>query len=80
MQDSPAARAGLTPKDIIQTFDGQTVNGPRKLQSIVERLEVSKTYQVKLRRDGKTRTIQVTVAEMPESNRIRPRRREPAPQ
>ena len=76
MQDSPAAKAGLTPQDIIQTFDGQSVNGPRKLQSIVERLEVGKSYPVKLLRAGKTQSIKVTVAEMPESPRLRPRRRE----
>ena len=66
----------LSPKDIIQTFDGQSVNGPRKLQSIVERLEVGKSYPVKLLRAGKTQSIKVTVAEMPESPRLRPRRRE----
>ena len=76
MEGSPAAKAGLTPEDIIQTFDGQDINGPRELQSIVERLEVGKTYPVKVLRDGKTQTIKVTVAEMPASDRIRSRRRE----
>jgi len=77
MQNSPAAKAGLSPKDIIQTFDGKTINGPRKLQSIVERLEVGKTYAVKIRRDGKQQTVKVTVAEMPaSSDRIRQRFRE----
>ena len=76
MEGSPAAKAGLTPKDIIQTFDSQAIDGPRKLQSIVERLEVGKTYPVKVLRDGKTQTIKVTVAEMPASDRIRSRRRE----
>ena len=76
MEGSPAAKAGLTPKDIIQTFDSQAIDGPRKLQSIDERLEGGKTYPVKVLRDGKTRTIKVTVAEMPASDRIRSRRRE----
>ncbi|HCK54911.1 MAG TPA: hypothetical protein DIC23_16970, partial [Planctomycetaceae bacterium] len=76
MPESPAAKAGLTPQDIIQTFDGQSVNGPRKLQSIVERLEVGKSYPVKLLRGGKTQSLKVTVAEMPESPRLRPQRRE----
>ena len=76
MPESPAAKAGLTPQDIIQTFDGQSVNGPRKLQSIVERLEVGKSYPVKLLRNGKAQSLKVTVAEMPESPRLRPQRRE----
>ena len=77
MQNSPAAKAGLSPKDIIQSFDGKAINGPRKLQSIVERLEVGKTYPVKIRRDGKQQTVKVTVAEMPaSSDRIRQRFRE----
>ena len=77
MPNSPAAKAGLSPKDIIQSFDGKTINGPRKLQSIVERLEVGKTYPVKIRRDGKQQTVKVTVAEMPAtSDRIRQRFRE----
>ncbi|GIT30211.1 MAG: hypothetical protein Ct9H300mP1_22570 [Planctomycetaceae bacterium] len=49
-------QGGPLPKDIIQSFDGKTINGPRKLQSIVERLEVGKTYPVKIRRDGKQQT------------------------
>ena len=77
MPNSPAAKAGLSPKDIIQSFDGKTINGPRKLQSIVERVEVGKTYPVKIRRDGKQQTVKVTVAEMPAtSDRIRQRFRE----
>jgi len=74
MQDSPAAKSGLVPKDIIQHFDGKAIDGPRMLQSIVERLEVGKTYPVKIRRGGKNQTVKVTVAEMPTSDNIRPRR------
>ena len=82
MPNSPAAKAGLSPKDIIQSFDGKTINGPRKLQSIVERLEVGKTYPVKIRRDGKQQTVKVTVAEMPATSdrirqRFRARKRQP---
>ena len=73
MQNSPAAKSGLLPQDIIQHFDGQAIDGPRKLQSIVERLEVGKTYPVKIRRGGKNQTVKVTVAMMPASDKIRPR-------
>ena len=73
MQNSPAAKSGLLPQDIIQHFDGKAIDGPRKLQSIVERLEVGKTYPVKIRRGGKNQTVKVTVAMMPASDKIRPR-------
>lgn len=73
MQNSPAAKSGLLPQDIIQHFDGKAIDGPRKLQSIVERLEVGKTYPVKIRRGGKNQTVKVTVAQMPASDKIRPR-------
>ena len=42
----------------------------------VEGLEVGKSYPVKLLRGGKTQSLKVTVAEMPESPRLRPQRRE----
>ena len=74
MQNSPAAKSGLVPQDIIQHFDGKAIDGPRMLQSIVERLEVGKTYPVKIRRGGKNQTVKVTVAQMPTSDSIRPRR------
>jgi serine protease Do len=73
MQNSPAAKSGLLPQDIIQHFEGTAIDGPRKLQSIVERLEVGKTYPVKIRRGGKNQTVKVTVAQMPASDKIRPR-------
>ena len=73
VQDSPAAKAGLATRDVIQTFNGETVNGPRKLQSIVERLEVGKTYVAKIRREGKPRTIEIIVAEMPSPEKLRPK-------
>ncbi len=75
MPGSPAAAAGLLPQDIIQHFDGKAIDGPRTLQLLVERLEVGKVYPVKIRRDGKDRTIQITLTEMPSPDNIQPRRR-----
>lgn len=75
MPGSPAAAAGIMPQDIIQHFDGKAIDGPRTLQLLVERLEVGKVYPVKIRRDGKNRTIKITLTEMPSPDNIRPRRR-----
>lgn len=75
MPGSPAAAAGIIPQDIIQHFDGKAVDGPRTLQLLVERLEVGKVYPVKIRRNGKNRTIKITLTEMPSPDNIRPRRR-----
>ena len=57
--------------------DGGDIHVLEAMQSIVERLEVGKTYPVKIRRDGKQQTVKVTVAEMAaSSDRIRQRFRE----
>src|SRR5580698_85871 len=62
---SPAAKAGVQSQDVILDFNGQKVVGTKELQGIVERLEVGKTYNMTVIRDGKQMTIPVNVEAMP---------------
>ncbi len=64
-RDTPAAKAGLKPGDIILQFAGQRVSSPRELQSIVERQKVGSTEAMALLRNGKEISLNVTCREMP---------------
>ncbi|MEX0716154.1 MAG: Do family serine endopeptidase [Planctomycetaceae bacterium] len=66
MPDSPAANAELRPGDVIVRVNGHDVRGPRGLQNVVEQLEVGKSYDLVVLRDGDRRTIPVTLGDMPE--------------
>jgi serine protease Do len=62
--DSPAARAGLKEGDVIVTFDGKLVEGPRTLPSLVANTEVGRTVPVVILRDGSRQTVPVTVGNL----------------
>jgi serine protease Do len=63
--NSPASAAGFKDGDVITTFAGTKVNGPRELQELVERAELGTKQDVSVLRDGKTVNLQVTVKQLP---------------
>jgi len=63
--NTPAAKAGVQPGDVIVRFAGQPVNDPRELQNIVERSPIGSTQTMVLLRDGKEMTVKVTCNELP---------------
>jgi serine protease Do len=63
--NTPAAKAGLQPGDVILKFAGQAVNNPRDLQNVVERSPIGSSQPLVLLRDGKQTTLNVTCNEMP---------------
>ncbi|MDB5366428.1 MAG: serine protease [Rhodospirillales bacterium] len=63
--NSPAAAAGIQPRDVITEFDGKDVTDNARLPRLVATAQIDKTVAVKILRDGKEKTLQVKVAEMP---------------
>src|SRR5262249_18836887 len=69
--DSPAAKAGFKPGDVIVTFDGKPVESPRVLPAIVANTPVGSTVPVVVLRDGKQQTVTVTVGSLADSREAR---------
>ncbi|MBX3448316.1 MAG: Do family serine endopeptidase [Planctomycetaceae bacterium] len=70
MPNSPAAKAGLEPGDVILSLNGVAIDGPARLQDVVEKCDIGKAYPVQVIRGGKQQTLQVTIAEMPETTTV----------
>jgi serine protease Do len=64
---TPAARAGLKVGDFIVAVDGKKVKNTNELRNIVAHLDPSKSYPLKVFRDGKEVTVSVTLGEQPEN-------------
>jgi serine protease Do len=62
--DSPAAKAGVQPGDVIRSVDGKSVADPRDLAMDVAGLHPGSAAKLDLLRDGKAQTVSVTVANM----------------
>ena len=67
--DSPAAKAGLQPGDVIQSLNGTKVATARALAVDVADVKPGDTTQVGVLRDGQVKTVQVTVASLPMDGR-----------
>ncbi len=63
---SPAARGGIQAGDIVTQFNGQRVNNPRHLKSLVGQLPPGSDAQIVVNRNGQERDINVTLAELDE--------------
>ena len=62
--DSPAAKAGVQPGDVIRRWDGKAVDEPGTLSMLVAGTPIGKTVPVELNRDGKSKDVEVTVAKL----------------
>ena len=58
----PADSAGITPKDIILSVNGESVDSARELTGLIADTNVGDTIKIKVLRDGKTRTFKIKVA------------------
>jgi serine protease Do len=65
MPNTPASDAGFEDGDIIVSFGGKPVNDPRTLQELVERVPLDSQQKVTVIREGKEKTLSVSVKPMP---------------
>jgi serine protease Do len=63
-KDSPAAKIGILPGDIILSFDGKEISNERKLPRIVAETVIGKKIDIILLRKGEQKTITATLAEL----------------
>ncbi len=77
--DGPAKEAGIEPGDVILSFDGVEVKDVRALVRQVGDTEVGKTVRVVVFRDGKRKTLMVTLGRREEAERAEAGGAESAP-
>ncbi len=65
LKDSPAAKAGLKPGDVVMKLNGNNVSSPKTLQDAVEKLAIGQKYELVILRDGKEQALGVTIEKMP---------------
>jgi serine protease Do len=76
--NSPAAKAGLHAGDVITQFNGKKVTDSRNLRLMVAQSPPGSKATLELLRDGKERTVNVTLGELPteqlagDGERLRP--------
>ena len=63
--DSPAAKAGLQPGDVIEQVDGKQVQNPRDLALDISAIKPGTDSHLSIVRDGHTQDVTVAVATMP---------------
>lgn len=64
---SPAEKAGLKSGDVIVEYDGKSIRDSRHLKLQVAQTRPGATVPVKLMRDGKEKTLELSVKELPGS-------------
>jgi membrane-associated protease RseP (regulator of RpoE activity) len=64
--DSPAAKAGLRAGDVILQVGDQAVEDPPQLARAVRRYQEGEQATITIMRDGRTETLSVTFAQLPE--------------
>jgi len=67
LPDSPAAKAGIEPGDVILRWNDEPVADPTELAMAVARTKIGAAVSVTLIRDGREQTLEVTVTERPPS-------------
>ncbi len=68
--EGPSKEAGLESGDVIMTFDSKEVTDTRSLVRTVGETEVGKAVRVTVFRDGKTKTLMVTLGRREEAENV----------
>src|SRR5262245_6317761 len=74
MPESPAAKAGLKPGDILLEFDGRPMEGPGDLQRAVGFFSPDRSAKVKIWRDQAEKTLEVKVGQAPDERQAQQQR------
>jgi len=69
--ESPAAKAGIRPKDVITAFNGKPVKAARELTDTVAATPVGQSARVDFIRDGHPESVTVELAERPKNTNAR---------
>jgi len=65
--NSPAAKAGLKPGDIVTGAGGQEIKSVHDLPRLVAKAPIGGKFDLQVRRNGKEMTLSATIAELQES-------------
>lgn len=70
MENSPASKAGFKVGDVVVEFAGKTIHRSSDLPLAVGSTPVGQRVKVKVIREGKTKTLKVTIAELPSEEEL----------
>ena len=70
IDDSPAEKAGFKIGDVIVKFGGKEIHRSSDLPLAVGTTEIGKTIKVKIIREGRSKTLRVKVAELPDQEQL----------
>ncbi|MGD8783018.1 MAG: DegQ family serine endoprotease [Thioalkalispiraceae bacterium] len=70
MENSPASKADFKVGDVVIEFDGKTIHRSSDLPIAVGSTPVGTRVKVKVIREGKTKTLSVTIAELPSEDEL----------
>jgi len=65
--NSPSAKAGIKPGDVIQTLESKEVSSPQVVQDLVERTEIGQEIPITLDRNGQKVNLNVKVETIPDT-------------
>ena len=63
-ESSPAAKGGVQAGDVVVKFDGKKIDKMRDLPRIVAETDIGKKVKVELFRQGKSKTVSITLGEL----------------
>ncbi len=63
--DSPAARSGIQPGDVIISMNGETLNEMRDLPKLVAKITAGSKAAIEIKRQGRTHSLDIVIGHLP---------------